>query len=56
MLGYRIRDTTSPFATAEQRSIQLGRALDGNVMRDLGYLLYAAYQPNLSTNPELTFH
>ena len=40
--GYRIGDTATPYATADQRSIRLGRALDANVMRELGALLYGA--------------
>ena len=56
LLGYRIGDTASSSATAEQRSIRLGRALDGNVMREFEYLLYTAQQPNLPTNSELAFY
>ena len=52
LLQFRIGDTATPYATADKRSIRLGRALDAKVMRELGALLYAA-QP-LHTPPSIS--
>ena len=42
-MGYRLDETACPNITDEQRSIRLGRALDANVMYQLGAMLAAAH-------------
>ena len=42
LLGYTPGDTAAPGVSDEDRSIRLGRALDGNTMRWLGAILHAS--------------
>ena len=44
LLGYLPGDTAAPGISDEERAIQLGRALDANVMRCLGAYLYASQE------------
>ena len=41
LLGYTPGDTATPGVSNEDRSIRLGRALDGHTMRWLGAILHA---------------
>ena len=42
LLGYTPGDTITPGVSDEDRSIRLGRALDGHTMRWLGAILHAS--------------
>ena len=42
LLGYSKGDTAAPGVTDAERSVRLGRALDGHVMRWLGATLHAS--------------
>ena len=42
LLGYSRGDTAAPGVTDAERSVRLGRALDGHVMRWLGETLHAS--------------
>lgn len=42
LLGYHPDDTVTPGVTCNERSIRLGRALDGNIMRWLGAFSHAS--------------
>ena len=42
LLGFYTGDTATPGVTKDQRSVRLGRALDGNTMRWLGAFLHAS--------------
>ena len=43
MMGYMADETECPRASEAERSMRLGRALDANVMLQLGAVLFAAH-------------